>query len=252
MGYDFTVTKGNVRLAEAHTLIRELLELAWQLELPVIPVNWLVSDTYRSGITSKQFMAMFFGEPPIDEPLAAPTAVTGRAAGGGELTPALIQGVVFAKSYRLWHLTWNVSRGGSLGEFHQVSGCLPGESYDPMIWGPSRAWDVVCPRTLLTPIGDPWIRKPAEINGKFEEDCEITLRCPWRRWDAAAACDVLNLLSRHCDDFEVEEEGFGIWPNKDFTRWINFASKWAAFSGFTPVHPDPTEQLPPGGEKQGT
>lgn len=59
MGYDLTVTKGNVRMAEARILIRELLEFAAQLDLEVIPINWMVSGIIADY---KKLIFEFFGE----------------------------------------------------------------------------------------------------------------------------------------------------------------------------------------------
>jgi len=73
----------------------------------------------------------------------------------------------------------------------------------------------------------------------------INIHCPWRRSDAAAACEVVKLLSRHCDDLEARDS-MGVWPDKDFTKWVNLANKYAAAFGAQPVHPDITDDLPGG------
>jgi len=45
MGFDLTVPKGYVRLAEVPTLMRERLEFGAKIELDIIPVNWIVSGS---------------------------------------------------------------------------------------------------------------------------------------------------------------------------------------------------------------
>lgn len=151
MGFDLTVTKGSVRLAEARILIRELLEFAVQMELEVIPLNLMVSG-------------------------------------------------IIPDHHRL------------LDEVFEVKS----EMHFP-------------------------VSRPVEIGGEIAEG-HINIHCPWRRSDAAAACDVVKLLSRHSDGLEARDD-MGVWPDKDFTKWVNFANKWANALGGTSLHPDPTDNV---------
>ena len=139
-----------------------------------------------------------------------------------------IQGVVFCHHYEAWILTWNVSREGLLAKY----------------WLPPKGFDKeksVSPKVVLASLDDLFNSPPTEMRGEFSES-EIHIHCPWRRSDAAAACDVVQLLSRHCDNLEAQDD-MGVWPNKDFTKWVNFANKYSQALGGKPLHPDITDDL---------
>jgi len=241
MGYDLKVEKGKVRLAEAHTLIRELLEFAVQMEMEVIPVNWMVSGMIPCN---DQLLCEIFGEHAQARCLVSRPVVKKTILGGYELPwhsieREHIQGIVFCHHYELWILNWNVTRGGLLGRYHQMPVAPTARYYYQRFF---HQLEAVSPRVLLATIDD-FMREPVEIGGEFSES-RINIECPWRRSDAAAACDVIKLLSGHCDDLEAND-GIGVWPNKDFSKWLNLADKYAQLLGTCLAHPDVTDELPP-------
>ena len=246
MGYDLKVTKGSVRLAEAPILIRELLEFAAQMELEVIPVNWMVT-----GIVPNQnrLLREIFGEkaeeaqPLVSRSVLKATAEDGKGLLWHKIDREHIQGIVFCHHYEEWILTWNASRGGLLGCYHQLPERRPdwGESW----FDPGNA---IAPKDFLPSIGDFVESNPVEIGGEMSED-HIKIHCPWRRSDAAAACDVVKLLSRHSDNFQARDD-MGVWPDKDFTKWVNLANKYAQTLGTCPTHPDALDELLSGDRSQ--
>jgi hypothetical protein len=238
MGYDLTVTRGNVRLAESQTLIRELLEFAAQMELEIIPINWMISGVIPDMPDSLRAVFEEASAETMKPLVLRPTVRVAEEHGGGErrwfsIEREHVQGVVFSHHYEEWILTWNVSRDGLLGRYFQI----PGKSAERL----ADQRQVVSPKRLLSAFDDFINSEPIKINGEISED-NINIHCPWRRSDAEAACDVVKLLSRHCDDLEARDD-MGVWPDKDFTRWVNFANKYAQTFGNDPVHPDPTDDL---------
>jgi len=239
MGYDLRVTKGSVRLAEAPILFRELLEFAAQMELEVIPVNWMVT-----GIVPDQnrLLREVFDEkaeeaqPLVLRSVFKATAENCKELGWHKIDREHVQGIVFCHHYEEWILTWNASRGGLLGCYHQFPERCPdwGES-----WFDSGL--AVAAKHLLPSIDNILGAKPVEIGGEIYEGC-INIHCPWRRSDVAAAFDVAKLLARHSDNFQAQDE-IGVWPDKDFTKWANLANKYAQALGACPTHPDATEEL---------
>jgi hypothetical protein len=101
MGVDFFVEKGNVRLTEAETLVRELLQLAAELELDVIPVNWIVSGEVYNGVEMlDELLGYTAKEHWVPRPVVRIHTVTDKS--GSPITlrrygieQELIQGVVF-------------------------------------------------------------------------------------------------------------------------------------------------------------
>ncbi len=235
MGYDLTVTNGNVRVAEAQTLIRELIEFAAQMELQVIPINWMVSGRITDH---KRLLLEIFGEKAetrylVSRPVIKKTTEKGNELPWYAIDREHVQGIVYCHHYEEWVLTWNVSRGGLLGQYCQ----LPGRHAERLF----VRGRTVASKSLLAPL-DKFINfKPVEIYGEISEDY-INIHCPWRRSDAAAACDVVKLLSRHSDGLEACDD-MGVWPDKDFTKWVNFVNKHANVLGTAPLHPDPTDNL---------
>jgi len=236
MGYDLSVTKGSVRLEEVRILIRKLLEFAAQMELEVVPVNWMIS-----GIVSdhQQLLREIFGEkaqeaqPLVSRPIVKKTTESDKELLWYEIVREHVQGIVFCHHYEEWILTWNVSRGGLLGRYHQIPG-RPAERFFDQ-------GQAVKPRSLLASLDDFIHSMPVEIGGEIAED-HINIHCPWRRSDAAAACDVVKLLSCHSDGLEAHDD-MGVWPDKNFTKWVNFATKYANVLGSRPLYPDPTDNL---------
>jgi len=236
MGYDLTVTKGSIRLAEAPILIRELLEFAAQMELEVIPVNWMVSGLIPDHCG---LLRRIFGEnADVAQPLVSRKAVKKTVKHGKgllryEINQEHVQGIVLYHHYEEWILTWNVTRGGLLGRYCQITKAETETLFDPKEAAPAKS--------LLPTIYD-FINLPQiEVHGEFWED-PIYIHCPWRRSDAAAACDVVKILARHSDGLEARDD-MGLWPHKNFTKWENFANKYARALGSDPVHPDPTDDL---------
>ncbi len=236
MGYDLTVKSGNVCLAEAVTLIRELLEFAAQMELEIIPVNWMITGVVpdHQGVLRE-----IFGEK-VDEaqllvsrPVFKKTVEHGKKVLWYAINREHVQGLVVCHHYEEWILTWNVTRGGLLGRYYQISNAPTERFFDPL--------DASSPISLLSKVDEFVNSTPGEVHGEFAED-HLGIHCPWRRGDAAAACDVVKLLARHCDGLEASDD-MGVWPNKDFTKWSSFVKKWNAISGFTPIHPDVADEL---------
>lgn len=246
MGYDLTVTKGSVRLAEAQILIRDLLEFAAQMELEVIPVNWMVTGIVPDN---NRLLREIFGEkveeaqPLVSRSIFKTTAEDGKELLWRKIDREHVQGIVFCHHYGEWILTWNASRGGLLGCYHQ----LPERRFN---W--DESWFdsglAVAAKHLLPSIDNIVGAKPVEIGGEISEG-HISIHCPWRRSDAAAACDLAKLLARHSDNFQAQD-GVGVWPDKDFTKWANLANKYAQALGACPTHPDATEELLSGDRSQ--
>lgn len=235
MGYDLKVTKGSVRLSEAPILIREMIEFAALMELEVIPVNWIVSGIIPDH---NQLLLEIFGEKAEAHYLVSRPVVKKTTEGGKELpwysiNQEHVQGIVFCHPYEEWILTWNVSRGGLLGGYYQIQGKAIERFFDH--------GQAVKPKSLLASLDNFINSKPIGIGGEIAED-HINIHCPWRRSDAAAACDVVKLLARHSDGLEARDD-MGLWPAKDFTKWVNFANKYADVLGTAPLHPDPTDNL---------
>jgi hypothetical protein len=161
------------------------------------------------------------------------TVEHGHELGWYDIEREHIQGVIFFHHYEEWILTWNMSRSGLLGRYHHVVERATRTFFDPR--------EAIAPRSLLSRISDFVNSEPVEVSGEFGED-QINIHCPWRRSDVAAACDAVNLLARHADELEACDD-MGVWPNKDFTKWVNFANKSADVLGTTPLHPDPTDNL---------
>lgn len=235
MGYDLKVTKGSVRLAEAPILIRELIEFAAQMELEVIPVNWMVSGIIPDH---NRLLLEIFGEKAethylVSRPVIKKTAERGKELPWSAIDHEHVQGIVLCHHYEEWILGWNVSRGGLLGRYSQLPGRPVERLFDQGL--------AVAPKSLLASLDSFINSKPVEIGGEISED-HINIHCPWRRSDAAAACDVVKLLSRHSDGLEARDD-MGVWPDKDFTKWVNFANKYADVLGTAPLHPDPTDNL---------
>lgn len=234
MGYDFTVTKGSVRLAEAPGLTHELLEFAVQLEMEVIPVNWMISGIIPDH---ERMLRNMFGEPEaehlVSRPVIKRTGEVGQELPWYAIDREHVQGIVFCHHYEEWIFTWNVSRGGLLGRYFPI----PSKPVD-------RFFDqgqTVAPKSLLASL-DAFINsKPIELCGEISED-HINIHCPWRRNDVIAACDLLKSVSSHCDNFNVKDD-YGIWPNKDFTKWKNLAGGYADLMGGKPAHPDIADEL---------
>ena len=236
MGFDLTVTKGNVRLAEAHTLVRELLEFAAQMELEVIPVNWIVSGLVpdHCGLLRRILgKNADVAQPLVSRNVVKKTVKHGKGLLRYEINQEHVQGIVFYHHYEEWILTWNVTREGLLGRYCQIT-----NAETEMLFARKEAAPA---KSLLPTICDFINLPPIEVNGEFWED-HINIHCPWRRSDAAAACDVVKLLARHSDGLEARDD-LGVWPDKDFTKWVNFANKYAELLGTAPLHPDPTDNL---------
>jgi hypothetical protein len=243
MGYDLKVTKGSVRLAEAPILIRELIEFAAQMETEVIPVNWMVSGIIPDH---NQLLLAIFGEEAeanylVSRPVIKETIEHGKKLPWYAIDREHVQGIIFCHHYEEWILTWNVSRGGLLGGYQQIPGTPVDRFFDE--------GHAIAPKSLLASLDDFINSKPVEIGGKISED-HINIHCPWRRSDATAACDVVKLLSRHSDGLEARDH-MGVWPNKDFTKWVNFANKYAEALGTATLHPDPTDEFQSNGPNQG-
>jgi hypothetical protein len=245
MGFDLTITNGSVRLAEAQNLIYELVEFAAQLELGVIPVNWMVSGIIPDH---NRLLLEIFGEEAeahylVSRPIIKKTNEHGKELPWYAIDREHVQGIVFCHHYEEWILTWNVSRGGLLGRYHQLSSRRPawGESW----FDPGKT---IAPKDFLPSIGAFVESNPAEIGGEISED-HINIHCPWRRSDAAAACDVVKLLARHSDGLEARDD-MGVWPDKDFSKWVNLTDKLAKCLGGRPTHPDPTDELQSGDRNQ--
>jgi hypothetical protein len=244
MGYDLTVLKGHVRLAEAEILIRELLEFAAQMELEVIPVNWMVSGIIPDH--NRLLLEIFEEEKGeadhfVSRPVIKKTTERGKELPWYAIDREHVQGLVFCHHYEEWILTWNVSRGGLLGQYCQLPGRPVERFFDQR--------QAVAPKSLLASLDDFINSNPVEIDGEISEG-HINIHCPWRRSDAAAACDAVKLLARHSDGLEARDD-MGVWPDKEFTKWVNFANKWAQAVGGSPVHPDPTDDLLSGERDQG-
>ena len=137
-------------------------------------------------------------------------------------------------------MPWNV-RGGLLGQNHQIPKAATETFFDQQ--------QATLPKALLATIVDFMNAEPIELCGDFHEG-HINIHCPWRRSDAAAPCDVVRLLSRFCDNLEARDD-IGVWPDKDFTKWVNFANKYAEMLGTAPLHPDPTDNLQSSERNQG-
>lgn len=239
MGYDLKITQGSVRLAEVPILFRELIEFAAQMEMDVIPVNWMVSGFVPDHCG---LLGRIFGEntdaakPLILRKVVKKTAKHGKGLLRYEINQEHVQGIVFYHHYEEWILTWNVTRGGLLGRYRQAPKATAETFFDPK--------EAISPRSLLSTSDDFMNIEPQEIHGEFWED-RINIHCPWRRSDAAAACDVVKLLARHSDGLKARDD-MGVWPNKDFTKWansINKFNKYAQLLGTAPLHPDPTDNL---------
>ena len=106
--------------------------------------------------------------------------------------------------------------------------------------------NAIAPNDFLDSIGN--LSNPIEVNGEISED-HINIHCPWRRSDAAAACDVV-VAARHCDNLEARDD-MGVWPDKDFTKWQNFANKYAQMLGTRPDASGPSDELLAGEPNQG-
>lgn len=236
MGYDLTVSRGSIRLAEAPILIRELLEFAAQMELEVIPVNWMVSGQISDH---QQLLREIFGEkaeeskPLVVRDVAKKTVEHGKDVLWYAMNREHVQGIVLCHHYEEWILTWNVSRGGLLGRYYQLSEQPGDRLFD---WN-----ETVTPSSLLSSLSYFVQSEPVEVCGNIAEG-NINIHCPWRRSDAVAACDVVKLMARHSDNLEAHDD-LGVWPNKDFTKWVNLAVKYAETFGTNPPHPDPTDNL---------
>ena len=223
-------------MAEAHTLIRELIEFAAQMELEVIPVNWMVSGHISDH---QQLLREIFGETAEEAKSLVAREVVKKTVEHGKdvlwyaINRELVQGVVFCHHYEDWILTWNVSRGGLLGRYYHLPGQPGNRLFD---WN-----EAVAPSSLLSSLDDFLKSEPVEVGGEISED-HINIHCPWRRSDAVAACDVVKLLARHSDNLEARDD-MGVWPNKDFTKWVNLAAKFSETLGTNPLHPDPTDNL---------
>jgi hypothetical protein len=227
------------RLEEAQVFIRELLEFAAQMEFEVIPVNWMVSGIIPNH---NRLLREILGEeaeeaqPLVSRPIFKRTIEGGNEMLWYEIDHEHVQGVVLCRHYGEWILTWNVTRGGLLGGYCQVAERETRTLFDPQ--------EATSPRSLLSTIGDFVNSAPVEVRGEFGET-HINIHCPWRRSDAAAACDVVELLLRHADGLEARDD-MGVWPDKDFTKWVNFAHKYAGVLGTAPLHPDPADALESG------
>lgn len=185
MGYDLTVTRGNVRLAESQILIRELLEFAAQMELEVIPVNWMVTGLVPDHCG---MLRRIFGEnaavaqPLVSRKLIKKTVKHGKGLLRYEINQEHVQGIVLYHHYEEWILTWNVTRCGLLGRYCQAARAIAETFFDPKEAVPAKSlFPTICDFVNLPPI---------EVHGEFGED-PIYIHCPWRRSDAAAACDVV-------------------------------------------------------------
>jgi hypothetical protein len=238
MGFDLTITKGSLRLSEARMVIRELIEFATQMELEIIPVNWMVSgmiadmpDVFREMRSDYPD----FAEPLVSRPIVKVTEMQGSKQRWFSIENEHVQGLVFCHHYEEWILTWNVSRGGILGKYYHV---LENPTPTRSFFDPQQA---ISPKQLLPTIDDFLNLEPIEVHGEFGED-HLGIHCPWRQSDAAAACDVVKLLARHSDGLEARDD-MGIWPNKDFTKWRNSAEKYAKMLGGEPMHPDALNEL---------
>ena len=239
VGYDFVIRRGNVRLAEVPSLVGDLLRFAAQIELEVIPVNWVVSGTIPDY--SRLLRALFEegeaeGDLLVSRPVVTKTTENGRELLWHAIEREHIQGLVFCHHYEQWVLTWNVSRGGLLGRYWRSNEPVKlerGEFFDSK--GATQ------PDALLESVGEFVSSGPVEVRGEFSED-HIGIHCPWRRSDVAAACDVIRLISNRSDDFEAHDD-YGVWPDKDFSKWRNLAGGYAETLGASPVHPDPMDLL---------
>ncbi len=233
MGFDITVTNGRLRSTEAPAVFRELLEFAVQMELDAVPINWIASGEIPDyhGL-SQTFCKQQELAHPISRSVVRSTYVHSHKLHWFEINREHVQGLILCHYYENWILTWNVSRGGLLAAYSLLS-ILASPAF-----GRTSA---VSPVVLLSSLNAFMTSKPIEVHGQFAEDL-IHVHCPWRRSDAAAACDALGILARHCDDFTVQDD-LGVWPAKDFSKWMNLAAKYAKELGTAPVHPDPGDQL---------
>jgi len=236
MGFDLTITKGNLRLSETRMAIRELIEFAMQMELEVIPVNWMVTGIIHD---MPEKLREIFGEaggqttkPLVGRPIAKITEECGSKQRWFSIEGEHIQGIIFYHHYEEWILTWNVSRGGLLGSYWLI------RRGAPRLFDQEQA---ISPKALLEKLDDFINSTPTEVQGEFSEE-QIRIHCPWRRSDVAAACDLMKMLAHHCNDFSAQDD-FGVWPDKDFTKWSNFADKYAKSIGSEPVHPDGFNEL---------
>lgn len=251
MSYDYFITKGSIRLAEAPVLVSKLLRFAMHMELEVIPVNWLVSGAIVD------LLALAWLKCGDAESLQerANCRLVSRPVGGETNSQGLgyaygienehVQGIVFCHPYAQWVFTWNVSRGGLLAEYYQYDFSMKleyNEFFDPR--GATQAG------ALLERIDEVMNAKPVEVRSSFSEE-QISILCPWRRSDVAAACDLLGLVAYHSDNFEANDH-YGVWPNKDFSRWRNLAGEYAEGLGGSPAHPDPMDLLSEKNEEQPT
>jgi hypothetical protein len=187
----------------------------------------------------QQLLREIFGEKADEaQPMVLRTVGRKAAEGGKELlwyeiNQEHVQGVVFCHHYEEWILTWNVSRGGLLGRYYRIPRRPVKRCFNQR--------QAVAPKHFLSSLDDFMKSMPVEVGGEISED-RINIHCPWRRSDAAAACDVVTLLSRYSDGLEACDD-MGVWPDKDFTKWVNFANKHTEVLGTAPLHPDPTDAL---------
>ena len=206
IGLDFTVKRGSLRQGESRLLIAELLSFAKQLEMEVSPINMLLT-----GMISETNLHERLGLPPVppllDRPLADTNTSEGVVTRLFPINQAHVQGVILCHAYEDWCLTWNLNHDGLLADYgltHAIEGMEP-----------------IAPQAVLSSMEEFFQSTPVEVHGEFSE-VQINIHCPWRRSDAAAACDALKIVSRHCFDFIVEDE-CRVWPDKDFARWDNLA-----------------------------
>ncbi len=213
MGYDFLITSGRVREAETPSLLRELYQFASLLELKPLPVNWLLTGVIRDESLPPEVQALL---PTRSWPFRS-----------GPVHDERIQGVLIPHPYSTWQVLWNQNRDGLL-----------------VCYAAPRPLDDLTPMFSNTPDGsfeEFFHLPPTDMQCEISE-CPIGLHCPWRRGDVAAACDLLTILSRHCDDFCVDDD-YGIWPNKDFSKWENPLEGYREILGGEAVHPDAADEL---------
>lgn len=63
------------------------------------------------------------------------------------------------------------------------------------------------------------------------------IHTPWRKEEVIFACDLLDVIGGNSENFLLEDD-FKVWPERDFSRWENFARSWGFYLGARETYPE--------------
>lgn len=237
MSYDFCITRGRVRVAEAPLLIAELLQFASRKSFAVSPINFVFTGLGGSSTPEEALLCEIFDEVPAggEEPLAGRKVLKKVDGKGQEESFAIlerehIQGFIFHTTYEPWTVTWNLSHNGLIAGY----GIRGDGSEPPALFVGEHP---VRPEGILEQLDRFNQEAPVELHGRIDEYLLKAISCPWRRTEVAEAVEMLRILASYSDGFEVQDDQ-GLWPDPNFKTWNNLAAKYGRVLGIRPVHRD--------------